>query len=539
MARKKLFLCLLLPLLAFSTPIQETIDQREQFERQKEVLEKLEQKQRPNTFRYEIEKPALLTEEEAQCFYITTIKDEGITLLSSAEKNFLYDQYIEKCNSLVALSNLAKHLTALYVEKGYITSQVYIKPQNIAQGEIILYAVEGKIGEISPKQRYISNAFWGKEGGFLNIRELENAVETINRLPSNHASMDLLPSPQVGYSDIYIKNTTTNRINGTIGINNFGTKQTGDKQGSLTLNIDNPLGINDQFSLNLNSTNQHFQNENSLGDGYQYSFPFGRLLTTLSYRKSSYKQFIYGGINQYTSEGNTQTHTLSLNYKLFHNVSHRVTLGSSLSRYQAKNYISNALIETSSYKLSKASLMVDYLYQTSGMYLYTALNYTKGTDWFHATNPTNLNEHYYLYTIDLALSKRVDKFQYSLNGHFQYSPHQLFSTNKISIGGHYSVRGYQKEGLSGNTGFFLRNELSYPSPTHWFGILSPHYFVGFDYGEIKKEEDTNGGSLFSSILGLKLQRNSLNTSLYYAMPLRKRDVAKHQNFFGFSVHYGF
>ena len=515
------------------------IEKQEQLDKQKEVFERLEQNQKQDTFRYQFEKPKLLQKEDERCFQITSIKDEGITLLSLDEKKLLYDKYINRCNSLTDISNLAKELTSLYVEKGYITSQVYIKPQNIAQGEVTLYATEGKIATILPKELYIKNAFLWQEGTFLNIRNLENAIETINRLPSNHANMNLLPSSKVGYSDIYIENNTTNRMNGDIGINNFGAKQTGAVQGSLNIDIDNPLNINDQLNINLNSTDQHFQHENSLGDGYQYSFALGKLITTLSYRQSSYKQFIYGGVNQYTSKGNTRTHTLSLGYKLFHNTAHRVTLGSSLSRYETKNYISDALIQTSSYKLSKASLMVDYMYQTVGWYLYTALNYTKGVDWFHATNPTSLNEQYHLYNVDISFLKRINQFQYTLSGHYQYSHHTLFNTNQISIGGNYSVRGYQKEGLVGNTGFFLRNELSYSSPTKWFEQLEPTYFIGFDYGEIKKEEDTNGGKLFGNIYGIKLQKNSLHVNMYYALPLIKRHITKKQDFFGFSINYKF
>ena len=324
MAFRIRFLLVLLCLLGnkyavFADSITDAINQLEQFEKQKEVFEKLDKRQDENIMRYNVEKPELLAKQDEQCFQIETILDEGITLLSNEEKQALYDNYRGNCNSLTDLSNLARQLTALYLEKGYITSQVYIKPQNISSRKVTLYAVEGKVAQIVPDELYINSAFMGQKDDYLNLRDLENAVETINRLPSNHAKMDLIPSSEVGYTDVSIENNTTNRINGSIGINNFGTKKTGDKQGSLALNVDNPLGINDQFVVNLNSTDKHFQNENSIGDGYEYSFPIGDLLTTLSYRKSSYEQYVYGGINQYNSNGDTKTYTLALNYKLFHN----------------------------------------------------------------------------------------------------------------------------------------------------------------------------------------------------------------------------
>lgn len=525
--------------MVYADTVTDLINQREQFEKQKEVFEKLEKRQDENILRYNIDKPELLPKQDEQCFEIKAIKDEGITLLSNNEKQSLYENYIGKCNSLNDLSNLARQLTALYLDKGYITSQVYIKPQNISSGEVTLYAVEGKIAQISPDELYINNAFIGQKDDALKLQDLENAVESINRLPSNHAKMDLIPSSEVGYTDVSIENNTTNRINGNIGLNNFGTKKTGDKQGSLGINVDNPLGINDQFVINLNSTDKHFQNENSIGDGYEYSFPIGRLLTTLSYRKSNYEQYVNGGINRYVSNGDTKTYTLALNYQLFHNESHRVTVGTSLSQYQTKNYLSEALVETSSYDLSKAGAMIDYMYQTAGFYTYVSLNYTKGTDWFNAYNPTALNEKYALYTIDASLVKRIEAFQYALSGHYQHSNDQLFSANQISIGGHYSIRGYQKEGLSGNTGYYIRNEFSYTPQSKFLEYFDQTYFIAFDGGEIKKEVDTKGGKLLSDSLGLKLKNGDFDMTLYYAMPLYKKDVSNTQNFFGVSANYKF
>lgn len=525
--------------LVYAESVTDLIDKREQFEKQKEIFEKLEKRQDENIMRYNVEKPELLPTQDEQCFEIKTIKDEGITLLSNSEKQFLYEQYSDKCNSLTDLSNLARQLTALYVEKGYLTSQVYIKPQNISSGEVTLYAVEGKIEKISPEELYINSAFIGQKEDYLNLRDLENAVEMINRLPSNHAKMDLVPSENVGYTNVTIENNTTNRINGNIGLNNFGTKRTGDQQGSLELNFDDPTGLNDQFKINLNSTNKHFQDENSIGDSYEYSIPFDRLLTTLSYRKSSYDQYVEGGINRLSSNGHTKTYTLGLNYKLFHNESHRVSIGSSVSQYQAQNYMSATRIDTSSYDLSKAGAMIDYMYQIADFYTYIAFNYTKGTDWFDASNPTALNEKYSLYTIDASLVKRLDAFQYSLSAHYQHSNDQLLSTNQISIGGHYSIRGYQKEGISGNTGYYARNEFSYTPQVKFMEYFDQTYFVALDGGEIKKEEDTNGGTLLSDSLGLKLKKGDFDMTLYYAMPLYKKDVSTTQNFFGISANYRF
>lgn len=139
----------------------------------------------------------------------------------------------------------------------------------------------------------------------------------------------------------------------------------------------------------------------------------------------------------------------------------------------------------------------------------------------------------------VELVKYAQRFQYSFSGYYQHSNDQLFSTNQISIGGHYSVRGYQKEGLNGNTGYYVRNEFSYTPNSRFLNYFDQTYFIALDGGEIKKEEDTYGGRLFSDIFGLKLKKSNLDISFYYAMPLLKKDVSTTQNFFGASAGYRF
>ena len=68
------------------------------------------------------------------------------------------------------------------------------------------------------------------------------------------------------------------------------------------------------------------------------------------------------------------------------------------------------------------------------------------------------------YTMDLGVTKYFkDKndFKYDFSLRAQYSKNILYGSEEISIGGPYSVRGFKKTGLSGNTGFYIRNELSF------------------------------------------------------------------------------
>jgi len=100
MAFRIRFLLALLCLLGnkyavFADSITDAINQREQFEKQKEVFEKLDKRQDENIIRYNVEKPELLPKQDEQCFQIATISDEGITPYSHMKRKTLIMIIIE------------------------------------------------------------------------------------------------------------------------------------------------------------------------------------------------------------------------------------------------------------------------------------------------------------------------------------------------------------------------------------------------------------------------------------------------------------
>jgi hemolysin activation/secretion protein len=521
-----------------STPIDKALNNNILFEKQKEQFKKMEENSNKKIPYYEIEKPKIIDKKEGKCIEIKKIEENTITLLSDKEKNSIFQAYEGTCRTLTELNNLTKELMHLYIDKGYITSKVYFKPQKMDKGILEIYAIEGKIAKITPKETYIKNAFIFQEGKYLNLRDLESSIETINKLSSNHATMKLIPGERLGTTNIQIDNNVTNRINGNIGVDNFGDKRTGRVQANLTLNIDNLLGINDQLSINLNTTQKHTTNQNSKGYGYQYSFPLGgKFSTTFKYRKTTYEQLIPAGATDFKSTGLTNTYTLNLAYKIFHNQNNRVNAGVSITHFKSENFISDALIETSSYKISNAGINFDYLYQVAGFYSFLALSYNKGTHLLGYHNPTDLNERASFYTIDLSLMKQIFSLKYTLNAHYQHANDALFSINQISIGGPYSVRGYKEEGLSGNTGYYARNELSKMLETKFLYYFKQTYFIALDSGWIKKETGVNNGKLLSYSLGVKYEKGNYSTQLYYAIPLRTQDVTQTSKVFGISMSY--
>lgn len=94
-----------------------------------------------------------------------------------------------------------------------MTSRAYLPQQDMSKGHLQVLVVEGKLeglkGADNSKltDRELAMAFPGKSGEILNLREIEQAVDQLNRLPSNQAQMELTPGEAVGGSSVLVKNT--------------------------------------------------------------------------------------------------------------------------------------------------------------------------------------------------------------------------------------------------------------------------------------------------------------------------------------------
>lgn len=106
----------------------------------------------------------------------------------------------------------------------------------------------------------------------------------------------------------------------------------------------------------------------------------------------------------------------------------------------------------------------------------------------------------------------------SVNG--QIANRALLASQEFTIGGAYSVRGYNFAELSGENGVAGLVELNYTKNkiTPWLDRLQPYVF--FDGGYVNNiDSDFGDGSLFSTGLGLRARLGNFNFEAEGALPL--------------------
>jgi hemolysin activation/secretion protein len=113
--------------------------------------------------------------------------------------------YEGACVGKAGLDLIVKRLTDLILSKGYTTTRLGIPEQDLASGVLKLILVPGVIREI----RFTDPSLYGTwktafptgPGQLLNLRDLEQGLEQMKRVPSQEVDMQIVPGDAPGESD--------------------------------------------------------------------------------------------------------------------------------------------------------------------------------------------------------------------------------------------------------------------------------------------------------------------------------------------------
>jgi len=121
-------------------------------DRPQRLEDKLKQKKRPkeDLIKEEEAAPAETPQDDKEGkIILKEINLEDDTLLSPFMVEKITSKYLNKEIGFGELQELTHELTALYREKGYVTSRVYLPPQKIKDGVLTLQSSEGIIKPIT------------------------------------------------------------------------------------------------------------------------------------------------------------------------------------------------------------------------------------------------------------------------------------------------------------------------------------------------------------------------------------------------------
>ncbi|WP_248800389.1 ShlB/FhaC/HecB family hemolysin secretion/activation protein [Pseudomonas sp. MWU13-2105] len=442
---------------------------------------------------------------DTRCFPIKSIDLQGADSLSAGERERLLKPYIGQCLGVPQLNELLKVITDRYIEKGLVTSRAYLPQQDLSTGNLKVLVVEGKLEGLKGadgsglSERELAMSFPGKQGELLNLREIEQMVDQLNRLPSNQAQMELAPGKEVGGSEVLVKNNPQTPWRAGLSRSNDGQKSTGEQQMGASFDWDSPLGLADQFSLRGGHDIVSTQEKNSRNAMLYYNLPFGWWNLSYTYSESDYRtQQQASGFN-FESTGDSQSHQVKLERVIYRDALSKTSLNTGVTYLRTNNFIEKSKLADSSNRLSEAQFGINHGRRIGSAFVNLDLGMQDGISAFDAQDnvpnfrPGLADARYRKYTATLSYLQPFklwgESFSFSSLMTGQRSDDVLFSSQRMSLGGQSSIRGYKDQTLSGDSGGYWRNDLRWSRPVTWDWlqpVLSEYgTSIGYDQGVIR------------------------------------------------------
>ena len=471
------------------------------------------------------------------------------------------DFALPACIGSERINVLLRRIQNRLIDLGYVTTRVVVEPQDLRSGMLVLTVIPGKVGRIQLQdQSAIPFATRGTlwfamplaQGDILNIRNIEQGLENLKRVPSADANMELVPTDVVGETDVVIAYKQSLPFHLTLGLDDSGSKATGRLQGSATFSWDNVLTLNDMFYI---SGTRSFKRDSDDSEGdygsknvsLYYSIPWKNYLLTLSGSKYSYHQKVAGAFESYTYSGESQQMKANLSRLLSRGSLYKTYVNAALWTKKSHNYINDTEIEVQRRRTAGWEVGLNHTQYIGNATLQLSTNYKRGTGgnkslpapeeaFGEGTSRMQIFTAGVDFTYPFTIGNQPFRFNTSWNGQWNGTP--LTQQDKFSIGGRYTVRGFDGElSLSGEKGWLWRNELGWDIANKGHEL-----YLGIDRGKVhsSQEELQIGDSLMGGVIGLRGKLWGINYDYFVGVPIKKPEGFRTSHVTtGFNVSYRF
>ncbi|HHG8784146.1 ShlB/FhaC/HecB family hemolysin secretion/activation protein [Enterobacter hormaechei] len=449
---------------------------------------------------------------QGPCFVIRRIELSGATLLSPSAKNRLTAPWINQCLDMARLTRLTDAVSDWYISRGYITSRAFLTEQDLSGGVLHLAVLEGKLQHIRLEgvpDRTLKMTFPGLEGKILNLRDIEQGMEQLNRVRQRPVEIEILPGDRQGYSVVNLTATPEFPLSGSVSFDNSGQKSTGTGQLNGALYGNNLLGLADKWFISGGRSSDFSNSKDAQNFAAGVSIPYGYGLLDYSYSWSNYLSTIDNNGYFWRSTGDTETHRLTGSWVLFRNGDIKTGVSAGITHRINRNYLDDVLLATSSRKLSSLSLGINHTQKIASGVATLNPTFTQGVPWFGAEDDSDKQgdvpkAEFRKWSLNGSFQRPLaDKLWGLTSVYFQWSPDRLYGSERLTLGGETSVRGFKEQYISGDNGGYWRNELNWSLFTlPWIGDVG--VLAAIDGGWLKKDglDRYASGTLWGTALGL-------------------------------------
>lgn len=490
---------------------------------------------------------------EQPCFAISQVILQGAEALPhwlplQRQKN----KVIGRCLGGKGINLLMAQLQNILIDRGYITSRILAPQQDLKSGVLRLVVMPGYIREArltaqSDDYLWLVSAFPATDGKLLDLRDIEQGLENLQRLPTVQASMEIVPGEMPGQSDIVINRQQERFWRVDASLDDSGSNATGRYQGNLTLSLDNPLALSDLFYLSGSHNLDGNGGKSSKNLTGHYSVPLGYWQFLLTASQYDYVQTVAGANGDYQYSGKSKNVDFQLSRVLHRSGSQKTTLSADVLAREQQNFINDTEIAVQRRQTAAWKLGLQHRHYLGNATLDGGVSYQRGTRWFGAQpapeeqwgEATALSKILQFNAqLNLPFALGGQRFRFTSRYQRQMSSTALTSPDMFSIGNRWTVRGFDGERtLTASHGWYVRNDIAWSTP-----LPGQEFYLGTDYGEVggAGSETLVGKHLAGGVAGLRGQYLRASYDLFAGIPLEKPDGFKTEPAtFGFSVSWSY
>ncbi|HEY0267953.1 MAG TPA: ShlB/FhaC/HecB family hemolysin secretion/activation protein [Methyloradius sp.] len=418
-------------------------------------------------------------------FLVSGFTFTGNTVFSEFELRNITEQYLDLQLTLAEIDRIAAKITAIYRSEGYTVARAFVPAQRVDDGLVTIQIIEGKISNTGFKgqwryrknflQPYFDDFIRNQNGQLVTDTGMERQLLLLNDLPGLKARATLVPGESFGTTDINV-DLKEKLFDAFVGYSNPGSRETGENRIDAGASVNNPFTLGDQLTLRaIQSTDDLFK--------YQrvgYSFPIGSngIRLALSTLNTDYK--LGGNFSVLDISGKVRSSDVTVSYPFIRTRSRNIIGALQYRRTSTEQNVLGAPFSNSSLPLTVASVYSNWVHDDSSA---TSLNVAYSTNLWR--NGSIAEQNHVASKVDAEVTHLTGATRYwdfFFRGQGVYSASALPDTEKFSLGGSESIRGYPVAEVRGDEGYLITMELR----RQWRLASVPGYFSVFaDTGGVK------------------------------------------------------
>ncbi len=477
-----------------------------------------------------------------------------------------------KCLHAGDINHIMTVAQNILIGRGYTTTRILAAPQDLNSGKLVLTVLAGYLKNVEMDMSQANqthagriaafqNEFPTRSDGILNLRDLEQGLENLKRIPTVEADIQIVPVEGVpNQSTVLVKwqqRLVPYRLS--VGMDDSGTKATGKYQGNVTFSADNPLGLSDLFYVNygrsIGNVPDETDSSGSLKKGgthnyaLHYSVPFGKWTWAFNHSGYRYHQAVAGLSAAYDYNGKSYNTDLGFNRLIYRDAKRKTHVGAKLWTRETQSYIDDAEITVQRRRTAGWLAELSHKEYIGNSTAQFKIAYKRGTGMSDALRAPEeafgegtSRMKIWTASADVNTPFQIGKqlFAYDTSVHAQWNKTPLTSQDKLAIGGHHTVRGFDGEmSLSAERGWYWRNDLSWQfKPGH-------QLYLGADVGHVSGQSAKwlLGQTLAGTAIGISGQIKlvgNLHYDIFTGRALKKPEFFQSRKWAsGFQVGYTF